>query len=325
MPNAMHAMPPNPRLTSPSRRGFLRQLALVAASPVAIRSIAQESRRSRLHLSSNQYTWSVYFGRDGRNFGENLNANLKELTEAGLDGLEPMGESPQAVARLAEGLRNQQLEMRSLYVNSTLHEPEQAEKSIQDILAIAKAARAAGTRIIVTNPNPIQWGGDQNKTDAQLRTQARSMNALGEQLADLDLKLAYHNHDIELRNAAREFHHMMVGTNPRFVHLCLDAHWVYRGSGNSAVALFDVVELYGRRVVELHVRQSHEGVWSEVFTARDDINYPRLVAALVRHGARPLVVLEQAVENGTPKTLKAVEALRRSAIEARQVFAPLAG
>ncbi|MCB1128969.1 MAG: TIM barrel protein, partial [Verrucomicrobiae bacterium] len=216
-------------------------------------------------------------------------------------------------------------EMRSLYVNSSLHEAEQAEKSIQEILAIAKAARAVGTRIIVTNPNPIQWGGEQNKTDAQLQTQARALNSLGEQLADLDLKLAYHNHDIELRNAAREFHHMMVGTDPRVVHLCLDAHWVYRGSGNSAVALFDIVELYGKRVVELHVRQSHEGVWSEVFTARDDIDYARLVAALVRHGVRPLVVLEQAPEKGTPKTLTAVEAIRRSAIEARRVFAPLAG
>lgn len=318
-------MNPRPDTSAPSRRRFLRQLALVTAAPVAARSLAQGTRRSRLHLSSNQYTWSVYFGRDGRNFGENLNANLKAVAEAGLDGLEPTGGSPDAVTRVGEGLRKQRLEMRSLYVNSTLHEPDQAAKSIQEILAIAKAARAVGTQIIVTNPNPIQWGGDQNKTDEHLKTQARALNTLGERLADLDLKLAYHNHDIELRQAAREFHHMMVGTDPRFVQLCLDAHWVYRGSGNSAVALFDVVELYGTRVVELHVRQSHEGVWSEVFTAKDDIDYPRLVAALVRHGVRPLVVLEQAVETGTPKTLDAVEALRRSALEARRVFAPLAG
>lgn len=310
---------------APSRRRFLRQVSLIAAAPAIVRGVAQDIRSPKLHLSSNQYTWTVYFARDGRTFGENLDGNLSEIAEAGLDGLEPMGSTPEAVSRMGEGLRRQGLEMRSLYVNSTLHEPDQAEKSTEEILAIARAARAVGTRIIVTNPNPIQWGGEANKTDEQLRTQARAMNSLGEKLADLDLKLAYHNHDIELRNAAREFHHMMVGTSPRFVRLCLDAHWVYRGSGNSTVALFDIVELYGKRVVELHVRQSHEGIWSEVFTARDDLDYPRLVAALVRHGVRPLVVLEQATEEGTPKTLKAVEAIQRSALEARRVFAPLAG
>jgi inosose dehydratase len=309
----------------PSRRRFLQQLSFVAAASVWSRGFPANDAGQKLHLSSNQYTWTVYFARDGRDFGADLEASLQAIAEAGLDGLEPSGSAPAAVTRMGEGLRGQQLEMRSLYVNSTLHESDEADKSIQEILAIAKAARAAGTRIIVTNPNPIQWGGEQNKTDAQLETQARAMNSLGAQLTDLGLKLAYHNHDIELRHAAREFHHMMVGTDPRFVHLCLDAHWVYRGSGNSAVALFDIVELYGKRVVELHVRQSHDGVWSEVFTAQDDIDYARLVAALVRQDVRPLVVLEQAVEKGTPKTLDAVEALRRSANEARRVFAPLAG
>ncbi|RME93753.1 MAG: sugar phosphate isomerase/epimerase, partial [Verrucomicrobia bacterium] len=267
---------------------------------------------------------SVYFGRDGRRFGEELDAHLTEVARCGLDGLEPTAGSPEDAKRMGEGLRKAGLEMRSLYVNSTLHEREQAHQSIDRILQIARAAAAHGCRIIVTNPNPIRWGGTETKNDQQLRTQARALNVLGTELHDLGLQLAYHNHDIELRHAAREFHHMMVATDPRFVRLCLDAHWIYRGSGNSQVALFDVVELYGDRVTELHVRQSHHGIWSEVFTAKDDIDYPRLVAALVRKRAKPLVVLEQAVESGTPKTMRAGEALSRSAEEARRVFAPFA-
>jgi len=81
----------------------------------------------------------------------------------------------------------------------------------------------------------------------------------------MGLTLSYHNHDIELRNAAREFHHMMVGTDPAYVTLCLDAHWIYRGAGNSAVALFDVLKLYGPRITELHLRQSKDNIWTETF------------------------------------------------------------
>ena len=125
----------------------------------------------------------------------------------------------------------------------------------------------------------------------------------------MGLILAYHNHDIELRNAAREFHHMMVGTDPANVTLCLDAHWVYRGAGNSQVALFDVLELYGPRVSELHLRQSQNDIWTEAF-GPGDIDYERLAGHLLKIGIKPLLVLEQAVENGSPNTMKAVEAFR---------------
>jgi inosose dehydratase len=118
----------------------------------------------------------------------------------------------------------------------------------------AERAKAAGAQIVVTNPNPIRWGGSEDKSDAQLRTQAAALDRLGQQLAQRGMTLAYHNHDAELRNAAREFHHMLVGTGPRFVTLCLDAHWIYRGAGNSSVALFDVVKRYGPRVRELHLQ-----------------------------------------------------------------------
>jgi len=134
------------------------------------------------------------------------------------------------------------------------------------------------------------------------------------------LILAYHNHDIDLRNAAREFHHMMAGTDPAYVTLCLDAHWIYRGAGNSQVALFDVLKLYGSRVTELHLRQSKDNIWTETF-GDGDIDYPALAEHLLKIGIRPHLVLEQAVEAGSPKTLLPVEAIRKSSQYARQVFA----
>jgi inosose dehydratase len=210
--------------------------------------------------------------------------------------------------------------MRSLYVNSTLHKPDEVEKSIAGALEIARRAKAAGCRIIVTNPSPIRWGGPENKDDDQLRVQAAALDRLGRELRGMDLVLAYHNHDIELRNAAREFHHMLVGTEAKHVTFCLDAHWVYRGAGNSAVALFDVLKLYGPRVSELHLRQSHEGTWTEAL-GEGDIDYPALARGLLQAGVRPHLVLEQAPEQQTPKTMDAVESHRRSREYAARVFA----
>ena len=70
-----------------------------------------------------------------------------------------------------------------------------------------------------------------------MKVQAAGLNRAGRELAALGMTLAYHNHNVELEHAAREFHHMLLGTEPGCMSLCLDAHWVYRGAGHSQVAL----------------------------------------------------------------------------------------
>jgi inosose dehydratase len=325
-------------MTNPvsSRREFLRDTmwasALAAAMPGVMGAVAQAEGGTaraagsgrKLHVACNQYPWGVFYQREGKDFGASLDAGLGEVAASGIDGFEPGVGGLQQIEQMAPLLKKHGLEMRSLYVNSTLHEAGQADKSIDEVVAAAAKAKAVGTRIIVTNPSPIQWGGAQNKTDEQLKTQATALDKLGAGLRETGLTLAYHNHDIELRNAAREFHHMMVGTDPRNVTLCLDAHWVYRGAGNSQVALFDVVKLYGPRITELHLRQSQNGIWTEVF-GPGDIDYPRLAERLLKIGVKPLLVLEQAVEAGSPNTMKAVEAFQKSTRYTRQVFADFAG
>ena len=306
-----------------SRREFLRDTVLAAGLAVGISGVTRAGT-GQLHVACNQYPWSVFYGREGKDFNAMLDAGLAEVAASGIDGFEPGVGGLQQIEQMAPLLKKLGLQMRSLYVNSTLHEADQADKSIEDVLAAAgKAKESLGTRIIVTNPSPIRWGGPENKNDAQLETQAQAMNRLGERLKRMELTLAYHNHDIELRNAAREFHHMMVGTAPKNVTLCLDAHWVYRGAGNSQVALFDVVRLYGPRITELHLRQSKDGVWTEAF-GPGDIDYERLAGHLLKIGVKPLLVLEQAVEAGSPNTMKTVEAFRRSTRYVRRVFADFA-
>jgi len=309
---------------SPSRRTFLKELGLASGaallSPAMLHAV--ETRAPAMHLATNQYPWFVFYQRENRDFNASLDTGLGEIASTGMQGYEPGVNAPGEIDQLAPLLQKHHLEMRSVYVGSVLHEAAEVDKNVDKILAIADKAKQIGTRIIVTNPSPIRWGGAENKDDAQLKLQASALDRLGRQLAGMGMTLAYHNHDIELRNAAREFHHMMLGTDSKHLTLCLDAHWVYRGAGNSAVALFDVVELYGSRVSELHIRQSVKNVWTEALTD-GDIDYRALTAALQKRGVKPHLVLEQAVEKDSPKTMDAVEAHRRSVAYAREVFGPL--
>jgi len=308
-----------------TRRGFLNRSFLTGGAVALSQGLVPVPARAqsgRIHVACNSYSWTVFYQREGRDFNQSLDAGLADVAASGLDGYEPGIGGAAEIDRLAPLLKKHGLAMRSLYVNSDLHEPDKAQASIENVLAVAEKARTVGTRIIVTNPSPLQWGGPRNKDDIQLKTQAAALNELGAKLKAMGLTLAYHNHDMELREAAREFHHMMLGTDPKNVTLCLDAHWVYRGAGNSQVALFDIVKLYGGRVSELHLRQSQDGVWSETF-GPGDIDYVALADALREHKVRPHIVLEQAVEQGTPKTMKSVPAFRASTEYVRGGFAGL--
>jgi inosose dehydratase len=277
-------------------------------------------RESPLHVATNQYPWSTFYRREGRSFEEGLDAGLGEVAASGADGFEGILTAPEHVEPLVARLRSHGLEMRSFYTGAALHQPEAVEGSIARIVAVATRAKDAGARIVVVNPDPIGWGRAEEKDDAGLRTQAQALNRLGGALAELGMTLAYHNHDAELRSAAREFHHMLAGTDPACVSLCLDAHWIYRGAGNSQVALFDILTLYGERVVELHLRQSQGGVWTETF-GEGDIDYAALAAHLAGRGVVPHLVLEQAVEKESPVTMGAVEAHQQGIAHARRLFA----
>jgi len=270
-------------------------------------------------VACQQYTWQTYLKREGIIWNADLDTFMGFFMKSGLTGFEPSFDSVESVSTLYPYLETHNIWTRSLYVNSTLYDPNTVEASIEQALAIAKAAKKMGVKIIVTNPEPIRWGGPENKNDSQLIFQAQALNRLGAALSKENLTLAYHTHDAEMREGAREFHHMLNGTDPAHVKLCLDAHWIYRGAGNSQVALFDIVDLYSDRIVELHLRQSHDGVWSETFGV-GDIDYKRLADELASRNIRPHIVLEQAVEEGTPHEIDVASAQRESLAYVEEIF-----
>ena len=301
------------------RREFLAGMGLSAAALLWNGSLraADTQAGEGPHVAINQWSVGAMRGRDKKRPSMPLDEELAELAACGINGLEAGLQTPEQAEALASQLAKQGLQMRSIYTGSELLDPAASEKEIARIVALAKRAKALGTKIIVTNPSPLP--NRRGKTDAQLKVQAAGLNRAGRELAALGMTLAYHNHDVELEHAAREFHHMLLGTEPGCMSLCLDAHWVYRGAGHSQVALFDVVKLYGSRIAELHLRQSQGNIWSETF-GDGDIDYRALWKVLVALGVKPLLVLEQGPENGTPQTMEVAEAHRRSCRYAKDVF-----
>ncbi len=255
--------------------------------------------------------------------GEALAQNIAEVARTGIKAFEPNIADKAMALNYIAALKKHVIAMPSIYVGSILHDTEEIEKSITKILEIADTVKTYGTKIIVTNPNPIKWGANQLKSDAQLEMQAAAIERLGSELRRKGLTLAYHTHDIELKAGAREFHHILLNTTPENVSFCFDVHWVYRGTENSQAAVFDVLKLYGKRVVELHIRQSVNGVWAETFTAEGDIDYLRLVRELSALKIRPHVVIEQCLEAKSPNTLNAVEAHTKDLEVVKETFKTL--
>ncbi len=305
------------------RRQFLADAGLAATALIcggaALGHAAEPG--SRLHVSINQWSVGAVRARDKEKSKISFDEELAELAACGLNGLEPGLGSADQVGPLFAQLKKHGMELRSIYTGSALDDRAKVGKEVERIVALAKRAKEVGTKIIVTNPSPLP--NRQGKTDEHLKSQAAALNTVGHELAALGVTLAYHNHDVELQYAAREFHHMMLATDPRALSLCLDVHWVYRGAGHSQVALFDVVKLYGSRVAELHLRQSTGNVWSEAF-GDGDLDYRELVKRLVALGVRPNLVLEQGPEGTTPQTMGTAAVHQRSVRYVRDVFAPLA-
>ena len=300
-----------------NRRNFLGTMSSVfSASLVAAQS---KVLPSNIQVACNQYNWIKFYGREGKTWFADPDTSLSDFVKTGIKGYEPAFNNADDAKKLAPFLKKYDLQMYSVYVNSVLHNAAESQKTIENVLAIADAVKPLGTKILVSNPSPLKWGSTENKNDEQLSTQAENLNKLGAELRKRGMILAYHNHDPELREAAREFHHMMLGTDAQNVKFCLDAHWCYRGSGNSQVALFDIVKLYGKRIVEVHLRQSKNGIWTEVFED-GDIDYRRLVKELKKLDIKPHLVLEQCIEKESTNTTNAIDAHRKGLAYTKQLF-----
>ena len=244
------------------------------------------------YLAAQAYPWMDMYRRKGEPL--NLERALATVARAGFTGWEPIIEAHTDLDALAPLLDRHELAMRTIYMNLTLHDRDEAEREIARAVAAVGRARELGTEYAVVNPTPIDWREPIDKNDGQLRVQVEHLDRLGEQMKSLGVSLAYHTHASEMRAGAKELHHVLVNCDPALLSWCLDPDWIYRGTGSSALAVYDLARLYGERVTVLHMRQSTAGEWNQA-VGDGDIDYRVLRDVLGAQGAAPLLVNEQIV------------------------------
>ena len=277
-------------------------------------------KEENLPISANEYNWVTFYNRAGKSWGEDWDACLAEFTQTKIPGFEPSIRDAAHLEELIPFLEKYQIKLPSVFVGSQMHEEDLAKKSMEVILEIAKKAKELGTKIIVTNPNPIQWGSGQLKNDKQLLCQSAYLEKMGKSLKGMGIKLAYHTHDVELQAGAREFHHVLQNTSPENLSFCMDVHWIYRGSGNSQVAVFDTLKMYGDRIVSFHLRQSQNGIWTETFQPQGDIDFVRFAEEVKKMGINAHLVIEQCLEEKTVQRTNVVDAHKISYSAINKLF-----
>ena len=299
-----------------SRRKFLKSSSLAAMGFMTAKTSVMASS-SKIYLQ--EFPWRTFMEREGIDWHNEPIKNYQQLMSSAFKKLEPVIDSFEYFEEVKTSIDWKSFDIMSVYLNAILHEQKTLNQKISQVREIAKFYAKLGAKIIIINPSPISWEETVDKTDDELNTQVKALDLLGTSFAEMGLLLAYHNHDAEMRNRGRELHWILQKTNPQYLRYCLDCHWIYRGSGNNSKELFRIIDLYADRIIELHLRQSSNGIWTEFFK-EGDIDYREIARALKYKKIKPRLVLEQAVEKGTPNTMSIDESHRLGVQYANKIF-----
>jgi inosose dehydratase len=263
------------------------------------------------------YIWSQYLARQKKTLAEGLGEIIPMARAAGFSNIE-LNQSffgSDLRSRLRDLLVAEKLSMPSVYVGGAMHQREAAERTIKSALDIGGFCKSFGCRAVVNNPDPKRPAAP--KTDAELALQAGLLNQMGRELKSAGLQFFVHHHSPEMAENAREWRHILKNTDPKLVSLCIDLDWVHQG-GQDPLAL---LEEAGSRAAELHLRNSNNKLWLEVF-ADGDIDYRKVAAYLNHRKLKPLLVVELAYHPETAVTRSLVDDLRLSREYAERIFEP---
>jgi inosose dehydratase len=267
-------------------------------------------------LSVEVYIWLQHLASEKKTLADGVAEVLASFHRAGYRRVELNQDffKPELRERTFALLAKYDLAPETVYTGTTLHEAAAAEKSIEEVVDLARLLKPHGTRVIVTNPSPKP--GQARKTDQELDTQARFVDQLSAELRQQGMRLALHHHTPELVDNAREWRHLLAHTDPHRVLCCVDVHWAYRGGQE----VMSFIRETGDRLVELHLRNSKQGVWTEDF-GPGDIVYQKVSDYLHGVNFAGFLVVELAYEKNTQVTRSLDEDLRLSRLYTAKVFA----
>lgn len=246
------------------------------------------------------------FGEDATRLSDPLDQYLKVAHNAGyqlVQGWLSYYESEESADKITGLLSANQVSMPSAYAGGAMHTIEDGNRSIETILSQARTGSQHGLKIIVHNPDPI----GRKKTDEELAIQAQNLDRLGDDLLTIGIQLAIHQHDVEMQDQAREWYHILKHTDPNKVFFCVDTHWVLRGKEDP----YRLLEDAGKRIIDLHLRNSKDTVWMEDF-GPGDLDYQKVQTILDQISYQGYYTVELAYDPETQVTRSLGENLRRS-------------
>lgn len=278
----------------------------------AVPLLASEQRSV---LAAEGYIFQQYAGKLHRRLETIIPEVLEMCESAGFRNVElnPSFFPPQSRGRTLDTIRRHNLHMPSVYVGGALHTTEAADRTIADALEYAELCRPFGCTAVVNNPDPKPH--DERKTDAELATEAESLNRMGRTLAREGFELRVHHHTPQLEENGREWRFILQHTDPSVVFMCVDVDWAYEGGFQPLPFLKEV----GSRLREIHVRSARNKVWLEDLED-SDIDYRAVAAYLRQTGLHPEIVVELAYRPQTTVTRSLTDDLRISRVYAERVF-----
>lgn len=303
VPAAGVAQAPAPRTAPPEQATSAQTHAAAQEAPATAQVVAQT------------YIWVQHYGERGQRLEDHFDEAFGATARAGytaVQGFLSWFATPEGARAAAAALEAYHLAIPAAYGDGPMHD-DRAGATIDRIVDWARRAHDHGVRMVIMNPAMKPDGAE--KTDGELAVQARNLDALGARLNAMGMSLAVHAHDREMRSGAREWYYNLRHTDPAKVGICLDVHWVLRGGAD----VMTLLRAAGSRIRDLHLRNSHGGIWLEDLDA-GDVDYAEVAALLRQQNYAGLYTVELAYENGTSRSRPLEEDLRRSREYVRRTF-----
>ena len=216
-------------------------------------------RAPRVHLGLAPVNWN---NDDVPEWGQSVSyAGLVAMTAGlGYAGIESGTGAPSTPEALRSLLSGHGLRLPGAYQWVRLSDPARAGAEVEAALRVARHLAAAGAEMLLvaehwTPERRAVSGRATDHPELALSAEAlaclcRSLDALGQRVRELGLRLALHPHVGTPVETPVEVERVMAATDPRLVGLCLDTgHTVYGGGDALAAA-----KAYAARVVYVHAK-----------------------------------------------------------------------
>lgn len=226
-------------MTQQSRRSFLATIGATALglagmnAGAACATIPAQRRLNKIGLQ-------LYTVRDLMK--DDMPGTLAKVAAAGYQEVEFAGYFGRTPAQVRNLLQQNGLTSPSSHLAI-----ESMEKDARAVFADAKA--------IGNEWATVPWMAEERrKTPDDWRRIAGQLNTFGAQAKSHGLRLAYHNHDFEIRPLAgvRPLDLLLTGTDPSLVDFEMDLYWVVFGGGDP----LDFFNRYPGRFPMVHVKDS---------------------------------------------------------------------